>query len=69
VEGRSAAVIDVRGLAAERADVHLDAASRTWVAVADTVSGTVSSAAVLTLVGAPRDVRVATDSAGTVTYE
>ena len=69
VEGRSAAVIDVRGLAAERADVQLDAASRSWVAVADTVSGTVSSAAVLTLVGAPRDVQVATDSAGTITYE
>lgn len=69
VGGHSAAVIDLRGLAAERADVQLDAASRTWVAAADTVTGTVSSAAVLTLVGAPRDVQVATDSAGRVTNE
>lgn len=69
VRGRSAAVIDLRGLATERADVQLEAASRTWLAAADAVTGTVSSAAVLTLVGAPRNVQVATDSAGRVTNE
>ena len=69
VRGRSAAVIDLHGLAADRAEVELDAASRAWVVAADEVTGTVSSAAVLTLVGAPRSVQVATDAAGRVTNE
>lgn len=69
VRGRSAAVIDLHGLAADRAEVELDAASRAWVVAADEVTGTVSSAAVLTLVGAPRSVQVATEAAGRVTNE
>jgi len=69
VRAGSAARLELAGLEATRADVQLDSAAVARLHVLDSVGGSVSSAAVLMLAGAPDTVDVSTSSAGVVRTE
>jgi hypothetical protein len=69
VVGTSAGIVRLGELRATTASVELDSAAHAWVRATDSVQGSVSSAAVLSLVEAPADVAVETDSAGQVVTE
>jgi hypothetical protein len=69
VVGTSAGIARLGELRATTASIELDSAAHAWVRATDSVGGSVSSAAVLSLVEAPDDVAVETDSAGQVVTE
>ena len=69
VKGTSAGRVDLDGLAASTATVSLDSAAHASLRVADEVHGTVSTAAVLALLGETATVDVTTSTAGQVTRQ
>jgi hypothetical protein len=66
VAGTSAGRLELRDLQATTAGVRLDSAAQAWVRAVDRITGDVSSAGVLTVVGDPGQVDVTTSSSGRI---
>jgi len=64
--GSSAGRLELGDLSSTRASVRLDSAAQAWIRAAERISGDVSSAAVLTVLGDPGSVDVTTSSAGEI---
>ena len=62
----SAGRLELGQLSATRAEVRLDSAATAWVLAVDRITGDVSTAAVLTVIGDPGSVDVTTNTAGRV---
>jgi hypothetical protein len=65
----SAAVVELGDLAVARASVSIDSAAHAWLHASDHVTGSVTSAGLLTLVGKPVTIDVSTDLTGHVVQE